>query len=1004
LFQLVNQPCALVRTACLLAGLLLSGCLQPSSVGDPAAASGAAPSTGEAVAVGGCAGWVDSGCDVSAGESITLSAWGEVVARCQDRWGQGDSSTVGPEGTFLVSDGIAAQQYPLPAGSHGPAPCFALIGRVGDSEPFFVGELMSRRMESSGRLYLAVNDFAPELNTGDFYVRIARADSPAPLRLEQRVVADAVESCPPRVERVVVFYVDGLRPDVVQEMAAMGHLPWIRHLFLDNGVWMSNAFTAFPSDTITSNGTMWTGCFSDRHGLKGQVRFSRARLQSESYLETLGPGRSSRLLAPQGIDWLVSEAQARARGWTAGADSEEQWRRRNSTGTPAIYDVLGEQNQTWSTGLLPLMTELPPLLWTRSMSRELPWFHAHDAWQFIDDANTNFAMRHLIHRDNPVTVLWLPETDSVSHKRCRGQFGETRRTIAQADRLIGQVIGELRATERLETTTLLLVSDHGHHGGQTTHIRHFDLASDLFFRPREVNGSGEWVGGGLGLSVRMHRFWNRHPEHHQREFVFVDGDSDGAARIFMPRKNSWSRDWSGPNLPGDLLSYGIAPGHAPVDMVQTLVDARGGCGERAIDLVLMRLNSQSILVATADRGQAVIDRQCLPDGRWVYRYRPVRKLCSDGAGGVLFEPDLNTVIDPLGLASRMPPQELAAYHDETQWLRLTASTAYPDSVVSLTRHMLWQDNLAVREPEFAPDLVVTARPGWYFGTSSTPGTTHGYPLADAARASFFVSGPGVRRGARIDTPCRLVDLTPTILDMLGVDTAAHHFDGHPLRSIYQPAGPALDSVVQAVTWDDVDLKAWGLLAYEPIPESPHRPASINRPNSPVDLNNAVYSVAAIADASIFRVFDDVMFPLENERPGTVQQQFDEIDTRMRRNDRNWVADGARTLNLPETALSDYSLTSLGNLRRADEAIDWVQHRSQELDRRIAQRNGKDQTRPGATVNLWIDRTQWSFWEVYRFGQRLVLQIVDETVMNGVENAVDGTINGAGKPPAEIRVE
>ena len=157
------------------------------------------------------------------------------------------------------------------------------------------------------------------------------------------------------------------------------------------------------------------------------------------------------------------------------------------------------------------MTEVPPPLWTRSMSRELPWLSAHDAWQFIDDANTGYAVRHLLHRSEPVTILWFPETDSVSHKQCRGQFGLTRRTIAKADQLIGRVTRELHETGRFDSTYFILVSDHGHHGGRVQHLRHFDLANDFFFRPRKVNSQGQWIGGGIGLSVRRRRVANRHP-------------------------------------------------------------------------------------------------------------------------------------------------------------------------------------------------------------------------------------------------------------------------------------------------------------------------------------------------------------------------------------------------------------------------------------------------------------------------------------------------------------
>ena len=55
---------------------------------------------------------------------------------------------------------------------------------------------------------------------------------------------------------------------------------------------------------------MWTGCFSDRHGLKGQVSFSRRTLESKSYLDPMGPSRSARLLAPQGLDRFMRETGA----------------------------------------------------------------------------------------------------------------------------------------------------------------------------------------------------------------------------------------------------------------------------------------------------------------------------------------------------------------------------------------------------------------------------------------------------------------------------------------------------------------------------------------------------------------------------------------------------------------------------------------------------------------------------------------------------------------------
>ena len=977
---------------------------------------------------------------VERGDRISFRATGTYEARCEDRFGQGDATVVGPEGTFLISNGISDQSFPLAAGTHGPAPAFALIGSIDGQSPFFVGSQSSRVVDSSGTLHLGVNDFSPAQNRGTLHVEISVNSKSEPLRIEQRVRPGVVHGQPAQGCRAVVFYVDGLRPDVVQEMAGMGHLPAIRTLFLDNGTWLSNTFTAFPSDTITSNGTMWTGCFSDRHGLKGQVRFSRTSLESASYLETLGPSRSSRLISPQGVDRWAADAQTKIRSWVQGQPQARQWYQQNVTDTPAIYEHLRRNGSDWSTGLLPLMTEVPPLMWTRSISKELPWLAAHNAWQYVDDANANYALRHLLHRNDPVTILWLPETDSVSHKHCRGQFGKTRQTIAKADQLIGEVVDELKRTGEFESTYFLLVSDHGHHGGRVQHLKHFDIANELFYRARKVRRDGTWVGGGLGMSVRMHRFWNRHPEHHQREFVFIDGDSDGAARLFLPRKHFQSRNWNGSNSPGDLLEYRLQKNGQPFNLVETLANARAANGEYAVDLVLMRLSDKSILISTADRGHAVIDRKLGDSGRWVYRYRPIKRIWSDGQGGVFIAADEDPANDPLGLTKFLAPRHFTNYFSENAWLQATALTKYPDAIVTLTRHMLWQGNLIARQKEYEPDLVITARSGWYFGTKETPGTTHGYPLADAMRASWFVSGPNIRKGARIDAPSRLVDLTPTILDMVGAPVDPNWFDGHSQRQIFQPTeadenplvrGPALkqhalrtaqlfkhrsdpsrirlvsmapkarliDTVAQPIHWRDVDLQAWQPLEYKPNERSSRKPFSINRPDNMVDLNNTLYNAAAFSDVSIFRVFDDVLFPLSKDRP--VSRRVERFDARFRNTDREWIAEGVRVLNVSEASVSDYSTSSLGNMQRASGMVDWLQDRGTALDRRFM---GHDESRVNQVVNRVLDGAQDGFWEAYRYGQRVAVKAIDETLLNGMENIADRTINSLDREPSEIIVD
>ncbi|MFN7802919.1 MAG: alkaline phosphatase family protein [Planctomycetaceae bacterium] len=975
----------------------------------------------DAILVPGHIPWTDTGVEVQAGQPVTITAQGQIHVGKLPETNDGSERSVGPEGTFLYSNELHGRNFPLPAAGSGPAPCFCLIARIGAGTPFFVGQACSLRAPASGRLYLGINDYDPFGNQGGFLAQISQPNDVQPLQHRLAVPAGLEEGGPVPGCDVVVFYVDGLRPDIVEELAAMGHVPHLRRHFVEGGTHLCNAFTAFPSDTITSNGTMWTGCFSDRHGLKGQVRFSRHRRNSDSFLEPMGPGRSSRQLGTRGVDRVLHEAQAATVRTLQGSGAETYWRGTRCSETPAVYDHLQSDGDDWATGVLPIMTQTPPLMWTRSMARVLPYLQSHQAWRYIDDANTHYALRHLISQRRRVTVIWLPETDSVSHKECRGQFGSTRRTIVKADQLVGEVTAALEAQGRLNSTYLVLVSDHGHLGGQISHLSRFDLANEVFFHPREVTRDGQWIGGGLGLSVRQHRFQNFHPGDDTLQFAFIDGDSDGAARIFLPRGGYHSGNWTGPNTAAQLLAYPIADHLPPVNLPEHLagLTARHDDGtiRHPLDLILLKLSAEAILITTADRGQAVIDRRRDAAGRWLYRYTPVEGVRPTSDGRVEFQVAAAPKTDPLGLLQRVRPAFLRQFHDEQTWLYVTANSQYPDAVVTLSRHMLWQESILDQEQEYAPDLVVTARHGWLIGTQNTPGTTHGYPLAESVRATWYVSGPNIRRGARAQAPCRLADLTPTLLALTSTPYPVESLDGRPLQNIYE-AGAAAELVTRISAtgptppqarltpryWRDVDLQAWQSLDYRPVDVYGGMPKSINDANNPWDLNNLAYNAMSIGDWSVFRLADDAASAIT---PGQtdVTSRLERIEQGLpQKTPRPWMGEGVRALDLPGLALSDYSMTSGGNMSRANNTLDWLQGRGESIDRRISSRVNAPTVTGIPLINRGIDGVQNAFWDVYRFGQRVAVELLDEVVLNGIENNVDNLRNTGRNIPAEVLVE
>lgn len=107
----------------------------------------------------------DTRIDVRAGDQITFSASGTVVA------GQ-RAGSVGPEGKASSGFGGIIGTRPVPGAGVG-----ALIGYVRTTDgqtiqPFFIGNQFTYTVQADGRLYLAINDDNYNDNSGSFTVRI----------------------------------------------------------------------------------------------------------------------------------------------------------------------------------------------------------------------------------------------------------------------------------------------------------------------------------------------------------------------------------------------------------------------------------------------------------------------------------------------------------------------------------------------------------------------------------------------------------------------------------------------------------------------------------------------------------------------------------------------------------------------------------------------------------------------------------------------------------------
>ncbi len=102
--------------------------------------------------------WTPTGIMVRQGDQLAFRATGRL------KWGPGPGDVAGPEGGTAISP-----NYPVSTAGAG-----ALIGRVGNSQPFLIpsnGETLT--MPADGELQLGINDDIVSDNSGSYQVQIA---------------------------------------------------------------------------------------------------------------------------------------------------------------------------------------------------------------------------------------------------------------------------------------------------------------------------------------------------------------------------------------------------------------------------------------------------------------------------------------------------------------------------------------------------------------------------------------------------------------------------------------------------------------------------------------------------------------------------------------------------------------------------------------------------------------------------------------------------------------
>jgi len=782
----------------------------------------------------------------------------------------------------------------------------------------------------------------------------------------------------PEKQRVLWYYIDGARPDVVRRMVAEGALPNIRRVFYEGGVEFPYALGQFPSETISTNATLRTGVGSATHGVKGPIGFNRRRRSFVSRLGRFGPGDTADFIRPHYIaSRMAALVGARPRG-----------------GPRGVYDYLPWGR--YKASAVPVHPDGPDMFWAHYAVNRTRLLRMDLAWLNMDEIAAAWASRDGLPSNARLVEVWASETDSVSHISPRGQFGRTRAILAKADFLLGTLIARLQERGELERTYIVLFSDHGHLGGDSAVLRRYDPGNELFFAPARS--------GGLGMNVRKLRYARQRRGEGARRFVYIPTPCEGFCEFFLPRGDFLKGSVAERNDLGTLLDYRTPSGKA--NLVRGLLEARPSRpfenrfpgSPYPVDIVIAPTGTNGAFLATRRRGWAIIERKQTSDGIF-YRYETIAPPSPDEEGKIEIV-RARAARDPLEYIGTDAEKLMGAWHTGRRWLHATALLSRPDAVPAMCEYVSLSERIKRRGLNLMPDLVAVASRGWFFSEEPYEGTMHGHPYAECMRCTLYIAGPGIPRGAVVGQPVRLYDALPTTLELLGAEYAPETMEAKSVFGLSAPDFPV-----------DAAYDARAVSAALPF-ESPRVWEStrtfLHAPDNPWDLHNLFSNVVSFMGNSLVRLADEAKPTGGSIRDVPVQRganrlfwSADPPKSATARHGRNFV----RALRLDAWSVGDTvggEAFTLGHLMRFGRLIDSTQALAADVDAAVGKPLGLPSVFGAPLTNPVIDGAQEVVWLTVNKVVHLGFRVVDEGVITGIESIAESIINLGGPSKERIR--
>ena len=274
-----------------------------------------------------------------------------------------------------------------------------------------------------------------------------------------------------RFSRAFFFLLDGARLDLFREFLDRGDLPNISRYLVEPGRFTS-ATTVFPSVTGVAYVPYLTGLFPGRANIPGYRWFDRDRYQRR-------PVSLMRFRNYHGLGSYLMDRDLAKDART-------------------LFELLRPSSNIFS-GISRGTGMRRNAAYFRRIPAAIKWYRTN-SWEHIDRAGERFLLRAARRRNERFTFHTTYSIDEYSHHD--GPFSERARgCYLDFDRVIGRLAEELRATGQLDSSLLMIGTDHGH----TEVKEHFDLErfierrglKTLYF-PKQVK---RWVGADAAVMV-----------------------------------------------------------------------------------------------------------------------------------------------------------------------------------------------------------------------------------------------------------------------------------------------------------------------------------------------------------------------------------------------------------------------------------------------------------------------------------------------------------------------